>query len=136
MSLELLQNIKIKVIVTNNKKIATFYSFNIDKWSDREDQLIQFPIQSYTCSINISVEATVMLQTKKESTVSHSKDIQIDLSEDTQNFINIYLQKDRQSNYILNLLGLNGEIISNSDIILTYSITGVEEVENTKVKTD
>jgi hypothetical protein len=40
MSLELLQNIKIKVIVTNNKKIATFYSFNIDKWSDREDQLI------------------------------------------------------------------------------------------------
>jgi len=36
-----------------------------------------------------------MLQTKKETTVSHSKDIQIDLSEGTQNFIDIYLEKDR-----------------------------------------
>ena len=77
-----------------------------------------------------------MLQTKKETSVSHSKDIQIDLSENNQNFIDIYLEKDRQGSYILNLLGLNGETINNSDIILTYSITGVEEPQKTKVKTD
>lgn len=68
-----------KVTVTNNQRISTFYSFNIDKWLDKEDPSIEFPIQSYTSAINISIEGTIRLQTDKEANLSHSKQILIDL---------------------------------------------------------
>jgi len=43
----------------------------------------------------------------------HNKDITIDLGENSQNFLEFYLEKNSKNQYILNLLGLNGEHISN-----------------------
>jgi hypothetical protein len=65
MSLLLLKNTVVKVTVTNNLNIKTFFSFNITKWNDASDQFIEFPIQSYIQSINIVVEGQITLQNKK-----------------------------------------------------------------------
>lgn len=50
--------------------------------------------------------------------------------------MDFYLEKDKNSNYILNLLGLNGEPITNADVNLVYSINGVNEEESASAKTD
>jgi len=47
-SLALLKNIKAKVTVTSNLNIQTFFSFDFSKWSDLEDLVLEFPIQSYS----------------------------------------------------------------------------------------
>lgn len=65
MSLELLRNIKVKVIVTNFQQIKTAYSFDIAKWTDATDPTIEFPIQSYIRSVNIEVLSQITLLTKK-----------------------------------------------------------------------
>ena len=68
--------------------------------------------------------------------VSSSKHIEIDLGEGHQNFINFYLEKDQNNNYVLSLLGINGEPIANSQVVVTYIVRGVEEEEKTTLKTD
>ena len=65
MSLELLKNIKATVNVTNNQGISTHYEFDIKKWRDNEDQVIEFPIQSYSSNITVMITAKIMLQSKK-----------------------------------------------------------------------
>jgi len=79
MSLELLRNIKVKVIVTNFQHIKTAYSFDIAKWTDNSDPIIEFPIQSYIRSVNIEVSSQITLLSKKEISLISSKDIQIEL---------------------------------------------------------
>lgn len=114
MSLELLRNTKVKVTVTNDKNISTYYSFNINRWLDREDQTIEFPVQSYISSINIAVDAQITLQSKKDISVSHSKAIRIYLRDNNTDFVDLYLEKNKKEEYVLNLLGLNGEPIANT----------------------
>lgn len=114
MSLELLKNTKVKVTVTNDKNISTYYSFNINRWLDREDQTIEFPVQSYISSINIAVDAQITLQSKKDISVSHSKAIRIYLRDNNTDFVDLYLEKNKKEEYVLNLLGLNGEPIANT----------------------
>lgn len=77
--------------VTNDKGIATYYSFNINRWLDREDQTIEFPVQSYISSVSIAIEAQIILQSKKETTVNHNKTIKIYLRDDNTNFVDFYL---------------------------------------------
>jgi hypothetical protein len=94
MSLLLLKNTTVKVTVTNNQNIKTFFSFDIPKWDDGNDQFIEFPVQSYIQSINIVVEGKITLQNKKEVTVTHSKDININLGENETNFLDFYLERN------------------------------------------
>lgn len=79
MSLELLKDIKAKVTVTNHQQISSYYEFNFPTWTNSQDQIIEFPIQSYTETINIEVSATIKLQSQKDFNVTHSKRINIDL---------------------------------------------------------
>ena len=65
MSLELLQNIKVSINVTTNQNISTFYEFDIKKWFDTQDQIIEFPIQSYIQDITVNINAKIMLQSNK-----------------------------------------------------------------------
>ena len=65
MSLELLQDARATINVINNQDISTFYEFDIKKWFDSQDQVIEFPIQSYTQKININVTAKIMKLNKK-----------------------------------------------------------------------
>lgn len=65
MSLLLLKNTTVKVTVTNNQNIKTFFSFDIPNWDDVNDQLIEFPVQSYIQAVNIVVEGRITLQNKK-----------------------------------------------------------------------
>lgn len=51
MSLLLLKDIKAKVTVVNNQNISSFYEFNFEKWTDDQDQIIEFPVQSYISNI-------------------------------------------------------------------------------------
>jgi hypothetical protein len=87
---------------------------------------VEFPIQSYVSSIYVEVEGQITLQSKKDVTVTHNKNIKIYLGEDNNNFVDLYLEKTKDCDYVLNLLGLNGEIIPNSDVLITYSIKGVD----------
>jgi predicted KAP-like P-loop ATPase len=61
------------VTVTNNQDIKTFFSYDLGKWGKGKEQVVEFPIQSYSKSINIAVEAQIKLYSKKLATVSHSK---------------------------------------------------------------
>lgn len=65
MSLLLLKDIKAKVTVVNNQNISSFYEFNFEKWSDDQDQIIEFPVQSYISNIFVEVSAKIKLQTQK-----------------------------------------------------------------------
>lgn len=65
MSLLLLKDIKAKVTVVNNQNISSFYEFNFEKWTDDQDQIIEFPVQSYISNIFVEVSAKIKLQTHK-----------------------------------------------------------------------
>jgi hypothetical protein len=65
MSLLLLKDIKAKVTVVNNQNISSFYEFNFEKWTDDQDQIIEFPVQSYISNIFVEVSAKIKLQTQK-----------------------------------------------------------------------
>jgi hypothetical protein len=136
MSLELLKNIKIRVTVTNNQNIKTSFPYDIEKWSNFEDQVIEFPIQAYTRQINITVDAQITLQNKKDISLNNIKDINIDLGEGNTNFLDFYLDQDSHKSYRLTLLGANGEPISNADVIISYTVIGVNEIERKQVKTN
>lgn len=73
MSLQLLKNTKVRVTVTNNQNIKTSYPFDIEKWSNSNDQAIEFPIQAYTKNISIYVDSSITLQNGKESNLSSFK---------------------------------------------------------------
>ena len=51
--------------VTNNQGISTHYEFDIKKWRDSEDQVIEFPVQSYSSNIAVTISAKIQLQSKK-----------------------------------------------------------------------
>lgn len=136
MSLELLRNIKVKVIVTNFQQIKTAYSFDIAKWTDNSDPIIEFPIQSYIRSVNIEVSSQITLLSKKEISLISSKDIQIELGENSSNFLDFYLDRDSKGSYRVTLLGANGEPVSNADVIIGYNVIGVDEAEKKEAKTD
>jgi hypothetical protein len=65
MSLLLLKDTTVKVRVTNNQNIKTFFSFDIPKWDDVNDQFIEFPIQSYIRAVEIVIVGKITLQNKK-----------------------------------------------------------------------
>ena len=56
----------------------------------------------------VSVSAKIELQTKKEIEVNSFQNIEIDLNEDSQNFMDFYMEKDQNEHYVLNILGANG----------------------------
>ena len=137
MSLELLKDIKVKVTVTNHKKISRFFQFSFDKWTDSQDLTIEFPIQSYTNIIDVEVGAKIKLQSQKEVDVNHSKAIMIDLGSNNEiGFVDFYLEKDKHSNYILNTMGLNGQPMTNHDITVNYLVRGINQENRIVLKTD
>lgn len=75
MSLTLLRNIKVRVILTNSQQIKIAHDFDIAKWTDASDPIIEFPIQSYISTVNIEVSSTITLFTKKEVNLSSSREI-------------------------------------------------------------
>mgnify|MGYP000076607126 CR=1 FL=1 len=77
-----------------------------------------------------------MCQNKKEISLNHQKSVTIDLGEHGDNFMDFYLEQDSKEKYVLNLLGLNGEPIRNTQVIMTYIVDGVEEERKAIVKTD
>lgn len=82
------------------------------------------------------ITAKIVLQSKKELALSSSKHIAIDLGEGSQNFIDFYMEKDQSGCYVLNLLGVNGEPIGNSQVVVSYMVRGVEEEEKVTLKTN
>jgi hypothetical protein len=134
MSLLMLKNTKVKVTVTNHQNIKTFYSFDFAEWNKNE-QLIEFPLQSYTSNISIVVESQVKLYTNKYANLVVNKEIPIDLGERQSSFLDFYLEK-KDKEYLLNLLGANGEPILHTDINITYSILGTDEIVSQQLRTN
>jgi uncharacterized protein YegP (UPF0339 family) len=48
------------------------------------------------------------------------------LGEDQQNFSDFYLEKDEKGHYSVNLKGMNGEPIPNTQVLVSYVVRGVE----------
>ena len=137
-TLGLLQNIKARVTVTSNLAIKTFFSFDFKEWSDSEDLALEFPIQSYSESINIELEAEIKLMNKKEQKLTHSKTITIDLGErrGNTNFLDLYLHRDVNKGYVVSLLGANGEPKPRVELSFNFDIRGVDSNERKNAHTN
>ena len=107
-SLKLLKKARVRVELVNNLNIKNSLDFDGVAFSNSEDYLLEFPIQSYTKFISISVDADISLYSGKEQHVSSSKRIVIDLNENTTNFLDLYLRRTNEGECIY-LLGKNGE---------------------------
>lgn len=81
MSLQLLKDIKTRATLTNFQNITSFYEYDMAQWMDDQDQIIEFPVQSYIQKITIDITAKIILQTKKDLIICSSKEISINLGE-------------------------------------------------------
>jgi hypothetical protein len=64
-SFKLLEKVKILVTLTNNLGIKSTIDFDNVKFKPNEEYLLEFPIQSYTKNIDISISAKVKKYNKK-----------------------------------------------------------------------
>jgi hypothetical protein len=60
----------------------------------------------------------------KEATLESSKSIDIDLREGDDNFYEFYLEMGKNGEYLLNLKGVNGEGLTNNNVLVSYSSYG------------
>lgn len=130
-SLKLLEKVKILVTLTNNLGIKSTIDFDNVQFRASEDYLLEFPIQSYTKSIDISVSAKVKKYNKKEEELTSAHSIEIQLSENNVNFIDLYMRKKADS-YCVYVLGKNGEPIPKTEVFLQLNAEGrySEESQN------
>jgi hypothetical protein len=64
-SFKLLEKVKILVTMTNNLGIKSTIDFDNVQFKSTEDYLLEFPIQSYTSRIDISISAKIKKYNKK-----------------------------------------------------------------------
>lgn len=116
-SLRLLEKVKILVTLTNNLGIRSTIDFDNIQFKSTEDYVLEFPVQSFTSNISISVQAKVKKYNGKEEDLASSHSIPINLGEGSTNFLDLYLSK-KADGYFIYLLGKSGEPISNTEVIV------------------
>ena len=98
--------------------------------------MIEYPIKAYIKSCLITVNAEIQLINKEIFKINHSKNINIDLEENYDNFIDLYLEKNYEGVYTIKVRGKNGENISNTQINLSNEQFGVNFSFSKDLNTD
>lgn len=119
-SLERMKNITIKVMTNNNQDIVSTVVLENVKFVSNQDYVVEMPIKSYIKSFAVIVEAEISKLNKETQKLSSSKSIAINLEENNNNFVDMYLEKDANGEYILKVRGKNGEPISYADASVSY----------------
>ena len=115
--------------------IKSFLNFENVTWNSQEDYVLEFPIQSYVKNVSIFVDAEIKKYTGTMQPLSFRKNIGIDLRENAPMFIDFYLNK-KGDDYVIDVVGKNGEPIPNFNVTLTYVQKAFQQTEQKNLKSD
>lgn len=119
-NLSRLQNVSISISSVNNQNITSNQIINNVIFSNNEDYVVEYPIKAYIKSFSLAIKAEVELIDKTITKLAHAKNINIDLEEQYDNFVDIYLERSYDGVYSVKIRGKNGENIANAQVSLSY----------------
>lgn len=79
--------------MVNNQGISHIIPYDQVQFKDGQDYVLEIPIKSYISSLNVEVNASVEKIDKSVEKLMSRKNINIDLEENHDNLVDLYLDK-------------------------------------------
>lgn len=122
--------------LTSDRNIPSVLNFEGVSFQAGEDYVLEFPVQAPTSEILIKVSGSITKYNGDVQPVESSERISIYLERETNNFVDFYLGI-RSEDYVLRVLGRNGEEIHHSEISIIYTLEGrTEDFESVNLVSD